>query len=104
MEPVPLAMISVSIPASQIEFIEIINNPSAKYGAAGMAGIVNIVLKPQQKTGLHGEVGFSLGMGQLTRRRADLPTSMPSYAQNPQYSPSLNLNYKTGTCALRGAP
>lgn len=84
-----------NIPASQIDFIEIINNPSAKYDAAGMAGIVNIVLKPQQKTGLHGEVGFSFGMGQLTRRRADLPTSMPSYARNAKYSPSLSLNYKT---------
>lgn len=89
-----------NIPASQIEFIEIINNPSAKYDAAGMAGIVNIVLKPQQKTGLHGEVGFSLGLGQLTRRRADLPTGMPSYARNPKYSPSLNLNYKTARLNL----
>ncbi|MBM3854830.1 MAG: TonB-dependent receptor, partial [Verrucomicrobia bacterium] len=89
-----------NIPATHIEFIEIINNPSAKYDAAGMAGIVNIVLKPQQKSGLHGEVGFSLGLGQLTRRRADLPTGMPSYARNPKYSPSLNLNYKTAKLNL----
>jgi len=86
-----------SIPASQIESIEIINNPSAKYDAAGMAGIVNITFKKQQKSGLNGDIGFSYGLGQLSKRKADLPTGMPSYSMNPKYTPSLNLNYKTNT-------
>lgn len=89
-----------NIPLSQIERIEIINNPSAKYDSAGMAGIVNIVFKQQQKSGLHGDAGFSLGLGHLSRRRADLPTGMPSYANNPKYTPSLNLNYKTDKANL----
>lgn len=84
-----------NIPVSQIERIEIINNPSAKYDAAGMAGIVNIVFKKQQRSGLSGDVGFSLGIGQISERRADLPTGLPSYSNNLKYTPSLNLNYRT---------
>ena len=83
-----------NIPASQIESIEIINNPSAKYDAAGMAGIVNIKFKQEKKTGFNGDAGFTYGIGQLTKRKDDLPTGMPSFSNNMKYTPSLNLNYK----------
>jgi outer membrane receptor protein involved in Fe transport len=45
------------IPASSIESIEIITNPSAKYDADASGGIINIVLKKSQETGLNGSVG-----------------------------------------------
>ncbi len=38
------------IPTGQIDRLEIINNPSAKFEADGMSGIINIVLKSGNKT------------------------------------------------------
>lgn len=71
------AAILEQIPASSIESIEVITNPSAKYDAEGMSGIINIVLKKQKKSGLNGL--FSLNAG--TRNK---------------YTGSANLNYGTG--------
>ena len=44
------------IPAESIARIEVITNPSAKYDAEGMAGILNIVLKKNRKPGANGMV------------------------------------------------
>lgn len=84
-----------NIPAANIDRIEIINNPSAKYDAAGMAGIINIIYKKEQKNGFNGSVGFTYGLGELTTRKASLPTQLGRYAVNPKYIPSLSLNYRT---------
>lgn len=84
-----------NIPAANIERIEIINNPSAKYDANGFAGIVNIIYKKEKQTGLNGDVGLSFGLGALSKRREDTPTDLGSYSVNPKLIPSLNLNYRT---------
>jgi outer membrane receptor protein involved in Fe transport len=83
-----------NIPASAIEKIEIINNPSAKYDANGNAGIINIVYKKNSREGLNGKVGFTTGLGALWVRKENLPTIRPQYQLTPKYNPSLALNYR----------
>ncbi|MCM4157944.1 TonB-dependent receptor [Gramella sp. AN32] len=85
-----------NIPAANIERIEIINNPSAKYDANGFAGIVNIIYKKEKQTGLNGDLGLSFGLGALSKRKKDTPTDFGSFSVNPKLIPSLNLNYRTG--------
>ncbi len=53
-----------SLQSSQIESIEIITNPSAKYEAAGNAGIINIRLKKNLTVGTNGSVnaGYNIGI------------------------------------------
>lgn len=50
-----------SLPASSIEKVELVTNPSSKYDAEGQSGIINIVLKKNVKTGLNGSVTASGG-------------------------------------------
>ena len=50
-----------AIPADQIEKIEVITNPSSKFEASGTAGILNIILKKNKKTGFNGSVIGTLG-------------------------------------------
>ncbi|WP_010135112.1 TonB-dependent receptor domain-containing protein [Ochrovirga pacifica] len=83
-----------NIPASNIQKIEIINNPSAKYDASGMAGAINIIYKKEKKEGLNGTAGFTYGLGVLSKRKEDLPTQLGSYDFTPKYIPSLDLNYQ----------
>lgn len=49
------------LPASLIERVEIITNPSARYEAEGNAGIINIVLKKDKQQGFNGSVELITG-------------------------------------------
>jgi len=50
-----------SMPASSIERIEVVTNPSSRYDAEGQSGIINIVLKKNMRTGLNGAINSSAG-------------------------------------------
>ncbi len=60
---------------SLVENVEIITNPSARYQAEGMAGIINIVLKKEQRTGINGSFDFTVG-------------------QPDNYGAAINMNYR----------
>jgi outer membrane receptor protein involved in Fe transport len=83
-----------NIPASAIEKIEIINNPSAKYDANGNAGIINIIYKKNKQDGFNGKVGFTTGLGSLWIRKENLPSIRPQYTFTPKINPSISLNYR----------
>lgn len=63
------------IPANLIERVEVITNPSARYEAEGMAGVINIILRKEKKGGLNGSFDLSGGY----------PTN---------YGAAINLNYR----------
>lgn len=80
-----------SIPSANIERIDIINNPSAKYGSQGSAGIINIVMRSEKKVGWSGHVGLKGGFGALGRRKPDLPTQLGSFDWTPKIAPYFSL-------------
>lgn len=50
----------LQIPASSIESIEIITNPSAKYDPDGIAGIINVIMKKQKDKGFNGLINANV--------------------------------------------
>lgn len=83
-----------NIPASAIDKIEIINNPSSKFDANGNAGIINIIMKKEKKEGFNGKVGLTTGLGALWVRKENLPDIRPQYTATPKINPSIALNYR----------
>lgn len=53
------------IPADNIDKIELITNPSAKFDASSSGGIINVVLKKNKRIGLNGIVTLSGGTPEL---------------------------------------
>ena len=61
-----------AIPADNIERVEVITNPSARYDAQGDAGVINIVLKRNRLAGLNGSLSGRTGIPGDHRASANL--------------------------------
>lgn len=68
-----------SMSAAQVDVIELIENPGAKYDAAGNAGIINIKTKATRQRGFNGSANLSIAQGFY-----------------PKTGNALNLNYRNG--------
>lgn len=60
------------IPAESIEKVEVVTSPSARYDAAGTAGILNIILKKNTLDGFNGSVVVNAGVPKNNRASASL--------------------------------
>lgn len=83
-----------NLPASALERIEIINNPSAKFDANASAGIINLIFKKQDQEGFNGKIGLAVGAGALWVKRENLPGIRPQFQRTPKINPSLSVNYR----------
>jgi outer membrane receptor protein involved in Fe transport len=83
------------MPANNIEKIEVVSNPSAKYDASG-GGVINIVLKRTANLGMNGNVSLSGGVGVYNKKKEGLEDNFY------RVSPAFNLNYRKGSWNVFG--
>jgi outer membrane receptor protein involved in Fe transport len=72
--------------ADNIEKIELLNTPPAKYDADGNAGLINIVTKKNKKPGTNGSF-----------------TATAGYGRGEKASTGINISHNTGKVNLRGS-
>ena len=92
----PTVLTLDQIPADQIEKVEVITNPSAKFEASATGGIINIVMKNNTKPGYNGIVTGGIG----TNNRYNGLISL-NIKQKP-FGFSVTYNYNTFKNSVKG--
>jgi outer membrane receptor protein involved in Fe transport len=72
------------IPSSDIESVELISNPGAKYNPEGKSGIINLKLKQKKAAGFNGNTSLTVGTGN-------------------KYNAGIGFNYNTGIINIFGS-
>jgi iron complex outermembrane recepter protein len=81
-----------SMSSSQVEQIELITNPSARYDANGNAGIINIKTKKNKQKGLNGTLSTSYGQGVYHKNNNSLALNYRQGRFNTYLTYSSNFN------------
>lgn len=89
-----LANMLRNMQSNEIESIEIINNPSARYEAEGKSGIINIKLKKNKNYGTNGT--FTLGAGYSSKRKSNTGITLNNRNEKMNIFGNYNYNNNKG--------
>src|SRR5262245_17041511 len=79
-----------SMSSAQVDQVELITNPPARYDAAGNAGIINIKTKKNKQRGFNGSVSVAYGQGHYPKNNNSLVFNYRNGSFNFFFNYSLN--------------